>query len=44
MKAKVLTLDAADAGEIDLNDDIFGLEPRADLIQRVIIWQQARFR
>jgi large subunit ribosomal protein L3 len=28
MKAKVLNLDAADAGEIDLKDEIFGLEPR----------------
>ena len=44
MKTKVLTLDSADAGEIDLNDDIFGLEPRADLIQRVIIWQLAKRR
>ncbi|HMI96856.1 MAG TPA: 50S ribosomal protein L4 [Micropepsaceae bacterium] len=44
MKAKVLTLDSKDAGEIDLNDDIFGLEPRADLIQRVIIWQLAKRR
>jgi large subunit ribosomal protein L4 len=44
MKAKVLTLDAADAGEIDLKDEIFGLEPRGDLIQRVIIWQLAKRR
>jgi large subunit ribosomal protein L4 len=44
MKAKVLTLDAADAGEIDLKDEIFGLEPRADLIQRVIVWQLAKRR
>ena len=32
MKAKVLNLDAAEAGEIDLKDEIFGLEPRPDLI------------
>src|SRR5438105_9080484 len=44
MKTKVLTLDAADAGEIDLKDDIFGLEPRADLIQRVVVWQLAKRR
>jgi large subunit ribosomal protein L4 len=44
MKAKVLTLDAGDAGEIDLSDDIFGLEPRADLIHRVIVWQLAKRR
>ena len=30
MKTKVLTLDAKDAGTIELNDSIFGLDPRAD--------------
>jgi large subunit ribosomal protein L4 len=44
MKAKVLTLDSADAGEIDLKDEIFGLEPRADLMQRVVVWQLAKRR
>ncbi len=44
MKQKVLTLDAKAAGEIELKDDIFGLEPRADLIQRVIVWQLAKRR
>ena len=44
MKAKVLTLDAGDAGEIDLADGIFGLEPRADLLHRVVVWQLAKRR
>ena len=44
MKLKVLNLDAKSAGEIDLKDEIFGLEPRADLIQRVIVWQLAKRR
>ena len=44
MKAKVLTLDATEAGEIDLSDDIFGLEPRSDLIHRVVVWQLAKRR
>lgn len=44
MKQKVLNLDAQAAGEIELNDEIFGLEPRADLIQRVIVWQLAKRR
>jgi large subunit ribosomal protein L4 len=44
MKAKVLTLDAGEAGEIDLNDGIFGLEPRADLMHRVVVWQLAKRR
>ena len=44
MKTKVLTLDNTDAGEIELSDAIFGLEPRTDLIQRVIVWQLAKRR
>jgi len=44
MKTKVLTLDAKAAGEIELSDAIFGLEPRADIIQRVIVWQLAKRR
>ena len=32
------------SGEIELNDSIFGLEPRADLIQRVVVWQLAKRR
>jgi len=44
MKQKVLNLDAEAAGEIELKDEIFGLEPRSDLIQRVIVWQLAKRR
>ena len=44
MKSKVLNMDAKDAGEIELNDSIFGLDPRADLIQRVVVWQLAKRR
>ncbi|HET7335759.1 MAG TPA: 50S ribosomal protein L4 [Rhizomicrobium sp.] len=44
MKTKVLNLDNKDSGEIDLKDAIFGLEPRADLIQRVVVWQLAKRR
>ena len=44
MKLKVLNLDAKSAGEIELKDEIFGLEPRADLIQRVVVWQLAKRR
>jgi large subunit ribosomal protein L4 len=39
MKTKVTTLDASAAGEIDLADDIFGLEPRQDLIHRMVRYQ-----
>jgi large subunit ribosomal protein L4 len=44
MKTTVLKLDNTPGGEIDLNDAIFGLEPRADLIQRVVVWQLAKRR
>ena len=44
MKTQVLKLDASSGGEIELNDAIFGLEPRADLIQRVVVWQLAKRR
>ena len=36
MKADVTTLDAEKAGEIELADAIFGLEPRADILHRVV--------
>ena len=44
MKAKVLNLDNKDAGEVELADSIYGLEPRIDLIQRVVEWQRAKRR
>ena len=42
MKADVITLEAGKAGEIELDDSIFGLEPRADILHRVVRWQRAR--
>ena len=39
MKVKVQTLDAGKGGDIDLNDEIFGVEPRADILHRVVTWQ-----
>lgn len=44
MKVKVQTLDAKGNGEIELKDDIFGLEPRADILHRVITWQLEKRR
>ena len=44
MKAKVLTLGSDNSADIDLNDAVFGLEPRVDLIQRVVVWQLAKRR
>src|SRR5690606_14556153 len=42
MKASVTTLDAGAAGDIELKDEIFGLEPRADILQRMVRWQQLK--
>jgi len=39
MQTNVTTLDAASAGTIDLDDHIFGLEPRPDLLHRMVRYQ-----
>jgi large subunit ribosomal protein L4 len=44
MDVKVTTLDGKAAGSLTLNKEIFGLEPRTDLIQRCIVWQLAKRR
>jgi large subunit ribosomal protein L4 len=42
MDMKITTLEGKEAGSATLSDDIFGLEPRVDLIQRCINWQLAK--
>ncbi|MBO6542567.1 MAG: 50S ribosomal protein L4 [Alphaproteobacteria bacterium] len=42
MKADVTTLEAKTAGSVELPDDVFALEPRADLIQRMVTYQLAK--
>ena len=42
MKIDLKTLEGASAGSVEVSDDIFGLEPRADLIHRMILWQLAK--
>ena len=44
MKADAIKLDGAKAGSVELNDDIFGLEPRADILHRVVTWQLEKAR
>ena len=44
MKLSVKSLDAKDVGEIELNDSIFGIEPRRDILARVVNWQLAKRR
>ncbi|MCH7628467.1 MAG: 50S ribosomal protein L4 [Proteobacteria bacterium] len=40
MKVQVLNLDGTTGnGEVELSDDVFGLEPRADILHRVVTWQ-----
>ncbi|WP_223421332.1 50S ribosomal protein L4 [Tateyamaria pelophila] len=40
MKLDVIKLDGAKAGDIELDADLFGLEPRADILHRVVRWQR----
>ena len=42
MKLDVIKLDGGKAGEIELDDALFGLEPRADILHRVVRWQRAK--
>ena len=44
MKVKVQNLDSKPAGDVDLNDEIFGVEPRADILHRVVTWQLEKRR
>src|SRR4051794_28397760 len=44
MKVNITTFDGGAAGSVDLSDEIFGLEPRADLLARCIRWQLAKRR
>ena len=42
MKLDVIKLDGAKADSVELDDAIFGLEPRADILHRVVRWQRNR--
>ncbi|RPF70727.1 50S ribosomal protein L4 [Aurantiacibacter spongiae] len=40
MKVKVQNIDGSKgSGDIELSDDVFGVEPRADILHRVVTWQ-----
>ncbi len=39
MKVKVQKIDGKASGDIELNDAVFGVEPRADILHRVVTWQ-----
>ncbi|MBB5518545.1 50S ribosomal protein L4 [Amphiplicatus metriothermophilus] len=42
MKVDVLSFDNKKAGSIDLDDAVFGLEPRRDILHRMVVYQLAK--
>ncbi len=45
MKIKIQKLDGTAAkGDVDLNEAVFGVEPRADILHRVVLWQLEKRR
>ena len=44
MKQDILSLDNKNVGTIELPESIFGLEVRADILHRVVVWQLARLQ
>jgi large subunit ribosomal protein L4 len=44
MQTEMTTLDAKKAGTVELSDHVFGLEPRADILQRMVRYQLAKRR
>ena len=40
MKLKVIKINGASAGSVELGEDIFGLDPRVDILHRVVRWQR----
>ena len=44
MELKITSLDGKSSGSVTVSDEIFGLEPRTDLIHRCVVWQLAKRR
>jgi large subunit ribosomal protein L4 len=44
VKIKVSSFAGTDAADIELNDEVFGLDPRADILHRVVTWQLEKRR
>ncbi|MCL1891802.1 MAG: 50S ribosomal protein L4 [Alphaproteobacteria bacterium] len=44
MQIDIINFDGKAVGKIDLADGIFGVEPRADILHRVVVWQRANAR
>ncbi len=44
MKVKISSFAGTDGADIELNDEVFGLDPRADILHRVVTWQLEKRR
>lgn len=44
MKCKIISLDNKEVGDVDLDESVFGLPLRADLLSRMVNWQLAKRR
>ncbi|MDR0803521.1 MAG: 50S ribosomal protein L4 [Rickettsiales bacterium] len=44
MKANIINFDGKNTGSVELDDAIFGITPRSDILHRVVVWQQAAMR
>ncbi|MBR4860276.1 MAG: 50S ribosomal protein L4 [Alphaproteobacteria bacterium] len=44
MQLDIINFDGKKVGNVELTDSIFGLEPRADILHRVVTWQRAKQR
>jgi len=44
MQVEILNLDGKSVGKVKLSDSIFGIDPRADILHRVVTWQRANAR
>ena len=44
MKVKISSFAGTDTADIELNDEVFGLDPRADILHRVVTWQLEKRR
>ena len=44
MQLDIINFDGKKVGSVELTDGIFGLEPRADILHRVVTWQRAKQR
>ena len=44
MQLDIINFDGKKVGSVELADSVFGVEPRADILHRVVTWQRAKSR